>query len=835
MSAAQWQKVQELFEEVLDLEPEKQAVLLGERCADDPETRAEVQRLLDVDARVTAGSDPFATDAPRSLLEGGVAAPGMKIGEFEIVRVIASGGMGTVYEARQSSPDRAVALKALRLGPTSDRARRRFEYEAQVLGRLRHPHIAQVHASGTFDDPTTGRTVPWFTLELVENAQPVDLYTAAAGLSLDGVLALFETICDAVHHGHLRGIVHRDLKPANILVDGEGRVKVIDFGIARCLEVDDETARTVDGELLGTPLYMSPEQLRTCGDAIDGRADVYALGVVLYELISGVCPFEVRGRPLTAVVQAVLDETPPPPSSRRPELPVELDWIVARAMAKDRTERYPSAAELLAEVRRVRAREPVLAGPPTTIYRVRKWVQRHRLAFAGMLLFLFGLVAFSVVTTVLWIRADDAERLAATRADELADEVALQRGVNRYITDLVQGLRPENRTDAGQLRGVLDRAAEGAEALYADRPVLELRLRIEVGRTYRDCGYPEPARPHLTRALELARELRDDYEQLHAVALEELGNLLSQTGEIEAAEGLLRESLECWRALSDVTPRSLSTVQFSLGSLLYRKGDLREAADLLERAYESVRDTDGGVEPENLSMLTALALCCHALREDRAPRLAQRAVEIAVEDLGPTNNRTLSAKSTLATILVERSEHVAALPVLQEIAELTQQLFGADSAAVRRALQNLAAALYRSDDLPGAIRRSREALALETTPVPETIIARCNLVRFLGEAGESEAALEEADVVDSNLAGLVERGLPEGHWLFGIAKIVRGRALTAARRFDDAEAVLRSSLSMLDDVQPQKAAQARKALADLYDAWGRPDDAARLRDSARGQ
>jgi serine/threonine protein kinase len=382
MPDERWQRIEELFEAGLSLAAEDRAAFLAERCSDDASLRAEVAALLAHDAVVP---HEFLAPQTRPQLSPDCSAAdsrvGSSIGPYVLQAVIASGGMGTVYLAEQQNPRRPVALKVLRGGLTGRNATRRFEYEAQVLGRLQHRAIAQIFEAGVHleETPSGPLAVPYFAMEYVDGARTLLAYAAQSGLDLRARLRLFAEVCDAVHHGHQKGVIHRDLKPANILVDSSGAVKVIDFGVARAVDSDVAltTLRTSMGELIGTLQYMSPEQCDGDARAIDTRSDVYSLGVILYELLTGRLPYDAGRTTVYAAIRTIREAFPPSPASLDRKLKGDPDLIVLKALQKDKEMRYGSAAALADDIRRHLAHEPISARPPTVWSRIVRWPLRH--------------------------------------------------------------------------------------------------------------------------------------------------------------------------------------------------------------------------------------------------------------------------------------------------------------------------------------------------------------------------------------------------------------------------------------------------------------------------
>jgi serine/threonine protein kinase len=395
-------------------------------------TPHQAKQLADelLDGPDTAPSAADASPAPES------------IGNYRILRRIASGGMGTVYEAEQQHPHRTVALKVMKRGITSRSALRRFEYEAEVLGRLRHPGIAQIYEAGTHDDGSGG--VPFFAMEYVPNARNILDYADAENLSVRDRLRLFAAVCDAVHHGHQRGVIHRDLKPGNILVDETGLLKVIDFGVARATDTDVAltTIQTGVGELLGTLQYMSPEQCDADPQELDTRTDVYSLGVVLYELLCGKPPYDLSRTPIPKATRRIQEDAPLQPSTIRKTLRGDIESITLKALEKERERRYQSAADFGQDIRRCLIGEPTEARPPTTWTRWARWMGRHPIAATVAACVMIAVTSLVLTFgSVLWfrLRPYQVERSADGREARLISVAG--RRLHTWRSDWERGIR----------------------------------------------------------------------------------------------------------------------------------------------------------------------------------------------------------------------------------------------------------------------------------------------------------------------------------------------------------------------------------------------------------
>lgn len=400
MQSNDWNKIRELFDSISRQPKESRQRALAELCPDDPDLQAEVLSLIEYEERAGPG---FLT--PSSVSKPGANSPdpfiGRRIHKYQIIDAIAYGGMGAVYRAQQDNPARIVALKLMRAGFDSSSAKRRFEYETQVLARLRHPKIAQIFEAGTFnpsrDGEGVGPALPYFVMELVPEAKKITQYARDANLESRKRIELFLQACDAVQHGHQRGVMHRDIKPANILVDSTESVKLIDFGVAKATDSDvaATTLRTDVGQMVGTIQYMSPEQCEADPLSLDVRTDVYSLGVVLYELLCDQLPYDVSSLPLPSAARSVCETIPARPSAVARSLRSDLELVLLKALEKDRAQRYQSVADLARDLRHYLNREPIEARKPSVAARIKFLTRRHALAVTAISSCCLGLMILS--------------------------------------------------------------------------------------------------------------------------------------------------------------------------------------------------------------------------------------------------------------------------------------------------------------------------------------------------------------------------------------------------------------------------------------------------------
>ncbi|MCA9312026.1 MAG: serine/threonine protein kinase [Phycisphaerales bacterium] len=490
MSIVDRERVKSIFLHAADLSTTARAGFLDEACADDAALRGEVESLLDAEVEPVISSALAAVHRARERdLTGDddtEADMPEQIGSYAIHRLLGVGGMGRVYLAEQDRPRRMVALKVVRPGVFSREMLRRFEHETQVLGRLRHPGVAQIHEAGMVEG------TPFFAMEYVDGVE-LTAFAREHDLSLRDRLELVALVCDAVHHAHQKGVIHRDLKPANILVDAQGQPRILDFGVARASDSDIQatTLQTSVGQLVGTIPYMSPEQAGGETDEIDVRSDVYALGVILYELLGGRLPHECDEVPMHELVRRIRDVEPARLGALNRAARGDMETITHKALARDKERRYQSAADLGADIRRCLASEPIAARPPSTIYHARRFARRHKAVVGGGTAVFAVLIAAVIgMSWTLYKAKLDLER----------------RAIMQYYMGLMQNAVYDG-VEAGEdptfFVGMLDRSAEGMERAIEARPATESEIRLNIADGYRAARAWPQAMRHAERAWEL--------------------------------------------------------------------------------------------------------------------------------------------------------------------------------------------------------------------------------------------------------------------------------------------------------------------------------------------
>jgi len=574
MPLERWAEVKDLLADALTADAEGRRSMLERVARDDPRVHSELVEWLAYE------------DSARGLMEEPAApraaAPPRvndRIGRFRIVEVIGLGGSGIVYAAEEEQLGRTVALKVLQRGADSQSAVDRFLNEAQLLARLQHPGIAQIFEAGTHGEGDAAQ--PFLAMEHVAGARTLVQYARERGLDLSARLALFAEACAAVGCAHRHGIVHRDLKPANVLIDDEGRVKLIDFGIAKL--VGRDSALTNHGDLLGTLASMSPEQCQGGERGIDARTDVYALGVMLYELVCGQPPYDLDDLSISGAIETICLRAPERPSRIVAELDVDLEAIVLRCLEKDAAQRYASADELAHDLERFSANRPVQARTPAPWHRTRLFLRRHRVVASASAAVLLVLVASGVAFIVQSIRSAEVEARERARAERVTD----------FLRSVLFQASPY-RADRAQTTALdlLDDAGRRLDAEFADDLASLADLHATLGRTYLEAGDYGAAELHGRRAVEVYDELAaGEPSWMGCAARNALGDVLNRASQHAAAALVLREALAFQDELAEDQPIFRAMSESKLATSLTALGELVEAEALAARALQTYAET----------------------------------------------------------------------------------------------------------------------------------------------------------------------------------------------------------------------------------------------------
>jgi non-specific serine/threonine protein kinase/serine/threonine-protein kinase len=796
---------------------------------------------------------------------------GRLIAGYRVQGLVGHGGMGTVYEALQDHPRRRVAFKVLSPGLVQPALLRRFQQEAEALGRLHHPGIAQIHEAGSFEGSDGDQ--PYFAMEYVDG-RPLTAHAEHYRLSREDRLRLLVRICEAVQHAHQRGVIHRDLKPANILVQpepgGPGLPKVLDFGIARVFGEggeDEATSHTGIGQMLGTLAYMSPEQARGETATVDARSDVYALGVMAYELLAGRLPFDLSTLPMHEAVRMLCEEEAPRLSTVEPGLRGDLEVIVGTALAREPSRRYASARDLAADIEAFLANRPIAARAPTRLYRMGKFVRRNKAVVAGVLALILTLAAGLVTSTALYLRAErhrvEAERQAAqleqvarlqeTRLARLAIERMGQQLRTGLLSRLDQaatrgGIDPEDyRRQRPLLAGLLADADFPGLAFsaidlnllmptlvdidgeLADQPLVQARLLQSLAITYRELGRHARAEPLQQRALELRERWLGAEDPLTLESASEMVALHERLGRYAEAETLARSVLERRERLAGPRDPDTLRIRHSLGGVLLSQGKPAEAIELLESVHADFVAVLGREHRDSLNALNSLGMAlAQAGQYERAEPLLAEALQRYRGTFGEDDPGTLRALNNLGYVHDLQGHYEDAEALYRAALQARRRISGDEHPETLTVMNNLAFALSglgreaEAEPLYRAAMEGRRRVLGDEHP--DTIAAMSNYGVVLREAGRAT----EAEQLAATVVASARRALPEGHWHIGVFLGHHGMALLALGRHAEAEERLLASQRTIEaalGAAHPRHADAIERLVRLYQAWSDAGDA----------
>ena len=565
-----------------------------EQIENDPDAMELVRQIQTDDDFLTRLAGAW-SEAPDGSGRGAPPASAMVPG-YRVLGELYRGGQGTVFRAIQERTKRTVALKVMHGGGAApERHRVRFAREVELIASMRHPNIVTVFDGGEFENGGFYIAMEFIRGVPLVRADMMDRNLNSRTLSelVRTKLMQMAKICDAVQYAHLRGIIHRDLKPGNILIDRDGEPKVLDFGVAKVLGDNDLADQTLTGEFVGTFAYASPEQVSGSNDQIDTRCDIYSLGVVLYEMLTGRFPYEING-PVSQTIQNIIHTEPSPPSKLIKGLDADLDAIIATTLAKDPDRRYQSAGSLAADVRRYLAGEPIEARRDSTAYLLSKLARRHRAPILAGLALVVSLAIVTIWMSLLYVRAVNAEQKAEAGMQAALDEADKRTMVLEVFTDMIEAVRPERgESEDGReptVREMLDLAAGTIEYRAINRRDIVAAIQIALGRSYLSLGLPDEARTQAESALEITADFEGSMQLAEAEEL--LGWLAMRSGTLDEATRRFEHVLQMRETASSDDPASVARAMMALASVAHARADYQEALLFIDKGLAILERDD---------------------------------------------------------------------------------------------------------------------------------------------------------------------------------------------------------------------------------------------------
>jgi serine/threonine protein kinase len=832
-ASERWARVKELFEAAVDLNHHERKTLLDRECGHDDGLRAEIDSLLKSDEQTGAFIEEPAFAIPRDLFPEDTEEPfvGRQFGAYEVIREIGRGGLGAVYLAARADDEywKQVALKVIRRGLDTEDIIRRFRNERQILAQLDHPNIARLIDGGTTDEG-----LPYFVMEYV-NGEPINVYCDANALPTTERLRLFRKVCAAVTYAHQNLVIHRDLKPSNILVTQEGEPKLLDFGIAKLLDATDELfTQTLPALRVMTPEYASPEQVK--GDKIMTTSDVYSLGVLLYELLTGQRPYRLKTRTPEEIARAITEQEPerpstalthgdsPPSAIRNPKsLRGDLDNIVLMAMRKEPARRYSSVGQFSEDIRRHLEGLPVIARKDTVAYRASKFINRHRIGVAAAALVVLSLLG-GIVATLVQVRTARRERAKAE-------------AISSFLQETLNASNPDRTQNGGRTaKDLLDDASKRlATEELSDQPEVKAELQRIIGSSYFSLGQYALAEQNLAAALDAqVRIFGEDAPETLKTLILRASLWGGAMGNYAKADKFYREKLSLLRSeqkKGTISPDDLVTALTGYALLQRVQGDSKEAETLLREAAVLRFQAHPELKANPDEALLALTKTDQG-KFDEAIQTVRERIEAIRRQTGDETPELAANLTGLGSFLIEKGEFAEAEENLRSAEAIYRKVYSAANMQLGDNLRLQAQAFLALGQYVESEARINTTLEIYRAASTPQYINYATALMVQGMIFNKTGRLAEAEKLLREAVRIRAENVPETHFLRATANGALGEFLTSQTHFAEAETFLLASYQSLNKSQAENSPRLRLALqrlASLYEAWNRPEQAAPYR------
>ncbi len=844
-----WEKLKAVFQQAIELTPEERGTFLEEHCKDDPELRKEIESLIESHSKsggllevtsIQSGEPDSPNDSPDSFI-------GLTIGKYKVEKKIGDGGMAVVYSAVRVDEHftRHVAIKFIKRGMDTIEIIKRFKIEQQTLAALNHPYIAKI-----IDGGTTENGLPYFVMELIEG-EPIDKYCLNKNLSVIEKLNLFGKVCSAIKYAHQNLVIHRDIKPGNIFVTSDGNPKLLDFGIAKLLNSSEgQTNLTRTGFRLMTLEYASPEQFK--GEQITTSTDIYSLGVVLYELLTGNFPYKFKNTLPYEVERVICTTEPQKPStavrnyydrlnedknkhsqnssqhfdyknyskvSRR--LSGDIDNIVLKAMQKEPGRRYSSVEQFSEDINRHLKGLPIIARKNSIGYRSKKFYERHRVgvitAFIILLLITVGAVGIMYQS-----------KIAANERDKARIEAVKVEKINSFLQDMLSSADPYEKGKDVKVVEILDNASKKIDSTLKGQPEIEAEVRSTIGITYQDLGFYNKARIQFEKALKIRESIFGNNNEKTANSLQNMASIIYDEGNYKKAKVLYEKAIKMYRKLSNTNSTSLAESLNEYGMLKVQLGKYDEAIKYLEESYAIYRKE--GNETYNTAALINNIAWVYDYKGalDSAEAMYRKALSISYKLPGNIDLQIAHETNNLASVLHEKGDFKSAIKLYKKSLNIRKKVLGETNPKVALAICNLGEELYYIKDYSGSSEKANKAFQIwkETLPTDHPYFAKIYLL--LGRISNEKGEPKKAEGYLQKALRIEYKKLTGHKYYIAETKCELGKSFFLQGRYSKAKSLLLENFSVLKKELGKKNIQtiyAAKIINKLYLKLKEPGEA----------